>query len=230
MIIVSLFDESGNMERPWAEAGDTVYCVDIQNANKSPEKVGKGIIYYLNWDLMNDRSLSRLAAFRPDVIFGFPPCTDLAVSGAAWFAAKRKKNPKIQEEAVALARQVEKLGDICASPWFAENPVSVLSSLWRKPDHSFQPYEYGGYLSEDDVHPRWPDYIAPRDRYRKKTCLWTGNGFVMPPIRSVGDPGSDSTQHLKLGGKSVKTKQIRSETPRGFALAVREANRHNEAT
>lgn len=227
MIIVSLFDESGNMGRPWAENGDTVFCVDIQNKIRY-EQVGSGYIIYLDWDLMDDKYIQQLAAFRPDVIFGFPPCTDLAVSGAAWFASKRDKNPKFQEEAVALARQVEKLGDICDSPWFVENQVSVLSSLWRKPDHSFHPYEYGGYLPVDDVHPRWPEYIAPRDRYRKKTCLWTGNGFIMPPTKCVGDPGEDSLQHRKLGGKSAKTKQIRSETPRGFALAVMEANRNGK--
>ena len=226
-IVVSLFDESGNMGRPWAEEGAIVHCFDIQNADRAErmEFVGEGIIFYHPHDLMDDLVLERIQEWvKPDIIFGFPPCTDLAVSGAAHFASKRAKNPAFQDEAVALARQVEKLGNMCGVPWFAENPVSVLASKWRKPDYSFHPYEYGGYLPADDVHPRWPDYIAPRDRYRKKTCLWTGNGFVMPPKKSVGDPGENSAQHNKLGGKSAKTKQIRSETPRGFALAVKEAN------
>lgn len=33
-----------------------------------------------------------------------------------------------------------------------------------------------------------------------------------------------SDQHKKLGGRSLKTKNIRSATPRGFAQAVFEAN------
>lgn len=223
--VVSLFDESGNMGRPWAERGAHVHCFDTQNANKGIEFVGDGLISYHNSDLSFDRAIENISnALNPDIIFGFPPCTDLAVSGAAHFTSKALKNPDFQKDAVALARRVELLGDLCQVPWFAENPVSVLASMWRKPDYRFQPYEYGGYLPEDDVHPRWPDYIAPRDKYRKKTCLWTGNGFIMPKPKSVGDPGQDSAQHSKLGGKSAKTKQIRSETPRGFAIAVMEAN------
>ena len=38
-------------------------------------------------------------------------------------------------------------------------------------------------------------------------------------------PNGYSTQHLKLGGKSKRTKDIRSATPRGFATAVYEYNR-----
>lgn len=226
-VVISLFDEPGNMGRPWAEKGDMVYCIDILNKPRAEPTEAGGWIIWLGWDLMDDENIQRLVTFRPDIIFGFPPCTDLAVSGSMHFKDKRQKNPDFQKNAVALARQVEKLGNMTKVPWFAENPVSVLSSLWRKPDYIFHPYEYGRYLPANDVHPRWPEYIAPRDKYRKKTCLWTGNGFIMPPERSVGDPGEDSLQHRKLGGKSAKTKQIRSETPRGFALAVMEANRKN---
>ena len=32
---------------------------------------------------------------------------------------------------------------------------------------------------------RWPEYIAPMDAYTKKTCLWTGGGFVMPTKAAV---------------------------------------------
>lgn len=48
------------------------------------------------------------------------------------------------------------------APWMLENPVSTLSSYWRKPDFTFHPYEYG-------------------DPWFKKTCLWVGGGFTMPP-------------------------------------------------
>ena len=227
-IVVSLFDESGNMGRPWAERGAGVHCYDIQNKyriERFESFESGGYIMWHNRDL-NDRDELKVIrdVLKPDIIFGFPPCTDLAVSGAAHFEAKRQKDPQFQTKALNLARQVELLGQMTGSPWFAENPVSVLASLWRKPDEYFHPYEYGGYLPENDIHPRWPEYIAPRDRYRNKTCLWTGNGFIMPARKSVGDPGSDSTQHQKLGGKSAKTKQIRSETPRGFAVAVMGAN------
>lgn len=51
-----------------------------------------------------------------------------------------------------------------------------------------------------------------------------GGGFVMPEKKKVDWDGLYSQQHRKLGGKSDKTKNIRSATPRGFARAVFLAN------
>lgn len=153
-------------------------------------------------------------------LYRLPACTDMAVSGARHFAKKSQVNPASQAEACELARLVMYVGDKFECKWVAENPVSVLSTLWRKPDHIFSPHEYGGYLPEDDQHPIYPDYIKPRDAYPKTTCLWSGNGFIMPQRRPVQCTKEYSTQYLKLGGKSTKTKNIRSATPRGFAKAV----------
>jgi len=44
------------------------------------------------------------------------------------------------------------------------------------------------------------------------------------PYAPVEPETGHSRQHLKLGGKSMKTKNIRSATPRGFAQAVFNAN------
>lgn len=117
---------------------------------------------------------------------------------------------------------VEKLANMYNVPWMVENPVGALSTLWRKPDFIFNPCAYGGYLPEDDKHPAFPEYIAARDAYTKKTCIWCGNGFKQPLFRPVPMPDEweDSKQHAKLGGKSKRTKMIRSLTPRGFARAV----------
>jgi hypothetical protein len=214
MIVVSLFDESGNMVRPWADAGHECYCFDVLNRDETRDG-----IHFRYADLRNFE-----LPVVPDIVFGFPPCTDLAVSGACRFAGKLAKNPNVFDEAMELVYTVPWYGrDV---PWMLENPVSVISTMWRKPDYIFHPYEYGGYLPEDDVHPRWPDYIMPRDAYQKKTCIWAGNGFIMPPKDPV-EPiiyNGYATQQQRLGGKSKKTKQIRSETPRGFAQAVYEAN------
>ena len=167
------------------------------------------------------------------VAFGmaFPVCTDMAVSGAAWFKKKAAADPFFQEAAVSHAIWCDRLFNSLHIPYFIENPVSVLATKWRKPDYKFHPYEYGGYIAKDDAqHPRWPDYIADRDAYPKKTCLWTGNGFVMPPKVPVEPETGHSRQHLKLGGKSAKTKNIRSATPRGFAIAVMAANTQKDNT
>ena len=63
---------------------------------------------------------------------------------------------------------------------------------------------------------------------KKLTCGWFGNGFVIPdkkPVPQLTDAASGySLQHAKLGGKSPRTKMIRSLTPRGWAKAVFLAN------
>ena len=165
------------------------------------------------------------------LVFGmaFPVCTDTAVSGAAWFKKKAERDPEFQTKAVKYAARCADLFEDLGMPYFIENPVSVLATKWRKPDYAFHPYEYGGYIPDSEAeHPRWPQYIAPLDAYKKKTCLWTGGGFVMPTKVAV-DPeayhgNGYSTAMMKLGGKSQRTKDIRSATPRGFARAVFEAN------
>jgi hypothetical protein len=84
-----------------------------------------------------------------------------------------------------------------------ENPVSVISSHYRRPDSTFDPCDYG-------------------DPWTKKTCLWVGSGFVMPPKRPV-EPTMGSRMHLMP--PSADRGNRRSETPLGFARAVFEANR-----
>lgn len=222
MIVASMFDESGNMVRPWAAAGHTCFCFDWLNGYEIEEFAGGGTINYIPADLSKKSGIRRVIETGADFVFGFPPCTDLAISGARHFAAKEARDPQVFDKAMALVMTVVEVGEALGVPWFLENPISKITSIWRKPDFRFQPWEYGGYLPEDDVHPRWPDYIAPRDAYPKTTCLWVGGGYTIPPkkpVPTVAENVRYSTQYRKLGGKSEKTKQIRSETPRGFALA-----------
>ncbi len=220
-VVVSLFDESGNMLRPWAENGWQCYCFDLLNVHKPLEHFeGGGFIAYVEADLDEPQWRNSIRELGPAIMFSFSPCDDVSVCGARHFAAKLARDPECQNVAVARARLVQEIADGLGIPWMHENPVSMLSSLWRPADLYFDPSDYGGYLPPDDVHPRWPEYIAPRDAYPKKTGLRYGNGFRVPLMRKVARAPGCSTQHKKLGGKSAKTKQIRSETPRGFAIAV----------
>lgn len=231
-IVLSLYDFTGEALRPWAEAGYGCYAFDIQHLKDKQilhEFDSGGFIRYVHMDLWNIDNITGMQRTfeNTDVVFGmaFPVCTDLAVSGAAHFARKAKADPEFQIKASNHARWCASLFDALGVPYFIENPVSRLATLWRKPDYSFHPYEYGEYIPDAEAeHPRWPDYIAPKDRYTKKTCLWTGGDFTMPPKRPTEKPNGYSQQHLKLGGKSQRTKDIRSATPRGFARAVFEAN------
>lgn len=86
-----------------------------------------------------------------DMMIAFPPCTDLAVSGAAWFEQKRKDGR--QQKSIQFFMDLVNL-DI---PKIAiENPVGIMSTHYRKPDQIIHPYYFG-------------------DPYQKKTCLWLKN-------------------------------------------------------
>ena len=228
--VLSLYDYTGEALVPWAEAGYSCIAFDIQHDDTVPDVFGSGgSIKYVKADLHDQNTLNKIAVqFQfEEVVFGmaFPVCTDLAVSGAALFKSKFERDPEFQNKAASYAKMCAQMFNELGVPYFIENPVSVLSTLWRKPDHSFHPYEYGNYIHDDEAeHPLWPDYIAAKDAYPKKTCLWTGNGFTMPWTDAVEPEDGHSRQHLKLGGKSMKTKNIRSATPRGFAKAVYEFN------
>ena len=227
MIVLSLYDYTGVAVRPWAEAGYDCYCFDIQHPQEGRTD---GNINFMRADLHDpDTILGIINTFRDqDVRFlmGWPVCTDMAVSGARHFAAKAAVDPEFQVKAARHAIACADVADALGVPYLVENPVSVLSTLWRKPDYTFHPFEYGGYIPAGEYdHPEWPDYIAPRDAYSKKTCYWTGNGFIMPDPKPVPcDNFGSSQQFRKLGGKSVKTKNIRSATPRGIARAIFLAN------
>jgi len=229
-IVLSLYDFTGEAVKPWAKAGYECHCYDIQHDDTEVVHYeGGGSIHYKYADLYQWETVKGLREtyLKKSVVFGmaFPVCTDLAVSGAAHFKRKAEVDPTFQIKAYGRAAECGHLFFVLDVPHFVENPVSVLATLWRKPDYSFQPYEYGGYIPDDQAeHPKWPEYIAPKDAYPKKTCLWTGGGFKMPQKKSVTPIEGYSTQHLKLGGKSMKTKNIRSATPRGFAIAIYEAN------
>ena len=228
--VLSLFDLTGEMLRPWADAGHECWQIDTQH----DDVLTGGRVWKSALDLSDEHLLPCIASWQPDIIFAFPPCTDLAVSGACRFAAKRAADPDFQVKATRLAKQAARLAAAVtcsrraggAVPYLVENPVSVLSTTWRKPDHIFNPHDFGGYLPDDDEHPLYPEVIPPRDAYTKRTCIWSGGGLRWPDAKPV-DPvflSSGLTPLQKLGGKSQRTKNIRSATPRGFARAIFEAN------
>jgi hypothetical protein len=206
-IILSLFDRTGNAVRPWAEAGWECWTVDIQHPEGYSEN--RGGIVRVGVDL---RTWRPPADVRPCFVSAFPPCTHLAGSGGAHF---KKKGIRSVIEALEL---VEACVEICLShtaPFYIENPVGILATHWRKWDCTFDPCDYAGYLR----HPG-------EDAYTKKTCLWVGNGFRMPPKKRVGVVEKKNRIHYGtslFGG--VSRADTRSQTPLGFAKAVFLANR-----
>lgn len=241
-IVVSLFDYTGEAVKPWAEAGYDCYCFDLQHEDYRSVGYGSGSITFVPWDASDHLALNRVAdrvvGFRVAMLMAFPPCTDLAASGARHWKAKAERNPAFQLEAAAMAKLAAAIAGHIGRrqgqpvPYMIENPNGALSRLWRQPDHRFDPCDFGGYIPEDDAeHPLWPEYIPARDAYTKRTCLWTDGGFVMPEkdrvepeLHKAANGDNYARPIMKLGGKSMRTKNIRSATPRGFARAVFLAN------
>ena len=226
--VISLFDLTGAMVKPWVDAGYQCFIFDMQHPKITvTQQLAEGINpVKISGDCSEWGTIGRtiFQTFDVKILFSFPPCTDLAVSGAAHFEKKRQVDPEYRAKAMDMVYKGYNIAKAYGVPFMIENPISVISSLWRKPDYIFHPYEYGGYLSDDDVSPY--ELIPSQDRYTKKTCLWTGNGFIMPTKKPVELPDgyTYSPQHMKLGGAGLKTKNIRSATPRGFSWAVKFAN------
>jgi len=200
MPVVSLCDRTGNAVRPWARAGYKCYIVDLQHP-PGESSVEENIIR-----VGADVSTYELPG-KPSFVFAFPPCTDLAVSGARWFQAK---GLLALSDGIRLVAHCAKLCENSDAPYMIENPVSTLATYWRKPDHKFDPCEYAGYLHDPS-----------EEAYTKKTCLWTGGGFIMPEKKPVR-PALGSKMHVLP--PSEDRANIRAETPKGFSQAVFLAN------
>lgn len=229
MLVWCLFDGSGIMGEPWALNGHKVVCFNADDADHgsyAEVRITHPNIEYVNQWIDADFELKAMTGEfgDPDIIFAFPPCTNLAVSGTRHFASKAKADPLFQVKAVDTVKIAANIGWALNVPYMIENPVGRIPKLWKKWNVLFNPFDYGGYLPENDVNPYYPEYITARDAYPKKTCIWVGQGFVIPEKKPAPVNPGYSTQFKKLGGKSEKTKMIRSLTPRGFALAVYEAN------
>jgi hypothetical protein len=207
---ISLFDKTGNMVRPWADAGYRCICFDIQHVGKS---VRDGIIF-VHWDAMVG-----LPTIPPDSLvefgFAFPPCTHLAVSGARWFKGKGLR---------ALAQSVEMFGvaaefleeTVIDGRYGLENPVSTISTYWRKPDYTFHPSDYTGF--------------ELNDHYSKTTNIWAGEGFVMPVANRAPElAGIKPDNRIHAAPPSDDRADFRSATPMGFTRAVFAANHRGAA-
>ena len=206
--VISLCDFTGNFVKPWVDEGFDAILVDPQHGESRTEgavtKLAQTVDEALPWlvPLIVTGEIAFVAAF--------PPCTDMAVSGARWFESKRQADPMFQAKAVSVAEQCRTFGRLSRAPWFVENPVSVLSRVFGKPNHIFDPYNFS--------------HLESADHYTKRTCLWTGGGFVMPERRRNGYLG-EPDDRIHKAPPSAERANFRSATPMGFARAVFEANR-----
>jgi hypothetical protein len=129
-------EESQAVTKEFRDRGHEAYSCDILPSSGSlPE-------YHLQQDVIP------LLKQDWDLIIAFPPCTHLASSGAAWFEQKRKDGR--QQEGIDFFTLFTNLS---APKVVIENPVGIMSRLYRKPDQIIQPWWFG-------------------DPFEKRTCLW----------------------------------------------------------
>ena len=127
-----------------------------------------------------------------DLMIAHPPCTDLSVSGARHFDAKRLTGR--QQASVSFFMMLSR----APIPMIAiENPVCIMSSLWRKPDQVIQPWQFGHGET-------------------KATCLWLKNLTLLKATDIVD--GREARIH-KLPPSADRWK-IRSATYPGIASAM----------
>lgn len=127
-----------------------------------------------------------------DLMIAHPPCTHLSVSGARHFVEKRIDGR--QQAAVSFFKKLAK-SDI--EMIAIENPISIISSLWRKPDQIIQPWQFGHGET-------------------KSTCLWLKNLPKLTPTNIVS--GRDARIHKML--PSPDRWKERSRTFKGIADAM----------
>ena len=147
-----------------------------------------------------------------DMIIAHPPCTRLCNSGQRWLywgdEEYRLKKKKEQEEAVDFFLKFTKAD----CPRIAiENPMGIMSSLYRKPDFTYNPYDF-----ENETE-------------CKKTGIWLiGDIQPLKPTRKEPLPKEQRTQGIwkahfgdkKLAWNDPETARLRSQTPYGVAKAM----------
>lgn len=196
--VIFLCDKSGIAAKPWAEAGFECWCIDIQHSIRATKRVGNVVF---QWGDVRTWSPPLDVLERLVFLAAFPPCTHVAVSGARDF---RTKGTGLLRDSLELFSACEHAAKWAGAPYFLENSVGKFSDHMGKPDFVFQPWEYG-------------------DLWTKATCLWTGNGFVMP-LRIHATPPEGVTAKIWKMAPSSDRADLRSETPAGFARAVFAAN------
>ncbi len=144
------------------------------------------------WHLQVDAL--ELLKMKWDMILAFPPCTHLAVSGARYFEQKRKDG----RQQAAIDFFMRFANSDC--PRIAiENPVGIMSTVWKKPDQIIQPWQFGHGET-------------------KKTCLWLKG---LPPLISTEIVEGREQRIWKMPPSEDRAKN-RAKTFPGIARAMAE--------
>ena len=217
MNVLIACEESQRVCTAFREKGHRAFSCDILDCSGGhPEWHIKGdVLPLLNghceFTLQNgqtDRQTDRW-----DLIIAHPPCTDLCVSGARWFAEKQKDLRQQKAVAFFMHFVLANCDRICI-----ENPVGIMSNVYKKPSQIIQPWWFG-------------------DNYSKSTCLWLKGLAPLKP-ETIKQPEIEFVEwtDAKTGKKKRQDKfsadalklppeqraRLRSQTFPGIARAMGE--------
>lgn len=152
-------EESGTVREAFRALGHNAWSCDLKPSRKpGPHYQGSWRdIHWPSWDLL----------------IAHPVCTHLAVSGAKHFAAKRAdgRQQVAIDEFMWLANAPVPMKCI-------EQPVSIMSTLYRKPDQIVQPWQFG--------HESF-----------KATCFWLKGLPLLVPTDVLTPPEKGTEAHKR---------------------------------
>lgn len=204
MKVLIACEESQAVCKEFRKLGHEAYSCDIQECSGGhPE-----------WHIKGD-VLEQLGK-EWDMVISFPPCTHLCVSGARWFEEKRKDGR--QQEGIDFFMEFTKLD----CKWAIENPIGIMSNIYREPDQVIQPWMFGH--AETKATCLWlhqlpcleAEYVLEDDLFADKIIL-PDNDEERMRIWNMTDSNGK-----KVGWNTDEIKKLRSKTFPGIAKAMAE--------
>lgn len=200
MKILVACEYSGTVRDAFLKAGHEAISCDLLPTDV-PGPHYQGSVF----DLIDDRNNNGW-----DLMIAHPPCTYLTVTGNKWFKPEFKDRfpdrHKQREEALDFFKRLFEcnINRICL-----ENPVGVVSTLYRKPTQYVQPWQFG-------------------DPHSKRTGLWLKNlpelvptKIVEPQFYTYKDGRKDPIWHVEsMRMKPLERMKYRSKTFQGIADAM----------
>jgi len=206
MRVLIACEESQEVCKAFRAEGHEAFSCDFQDCSGGhPEwHIKENVLDHLNdgWDMM----------------IAFPECTHLACSGARHFEIKKKDGRQQQGIDFFMKMINAPINKIAV-----ENPVGIMSSIYRKPDQIIQPYYFGDQAQKTTC--LWLKNIHPLmshpedDMFYKKTH--TSKGDFLEGIMKQGK-GKGKRYKMPKWYSDNKNSKIKSKTFPGIAVAMAE--------
>lgn len=217
MKVLVACEESQRVCTAFREKGHEAYSCDIiECSGGHPEwHIMQDVIPLLNGycEFKTCDGKNHKIESRWDLIIAHPPCTRLCSSGQRWcyWGNEEYITKKIQEREEAIIFFMLFVNADC-DKIAIENPVGIMSRIYRKPDCIYNPYDFEG------------------ETECKKTCLWLKGLSPLQPTRKTPLPKEERTNgtwKAEFNGRQYAwndpaVARLRSVTPSGVANAMAE--------